>query len=98
MADTITVWINEDDSTIINDESDMRTNYSDILDEVYGEVTLGYLTWDASHVMREMDPTAYRVGFSDYCDKGWVEADMPRELWLCDTDDEDVQAWAAQQL
>lgn len=49
-------------------ERDARLSYDEMLDECYPEVVLGYSTFSASDVLKTMDPVAYRVGFSEYCD------------------------------
>ena len=41
--------------------------YDDMIDEIYGEVKVG-VTFNASRVLKELDPIAYRCGFSDYVD------------------------------
>jgi len=41
-------------------------DYCNMLNKCYGEVTLGQFSWDADYVLRELDPTAYNVGFCDY--------------------------------
>jgi len=41
--------------------------YEDSLDESYGEINVG-VTFNASRVLRELDPIAYRCGFNDYMD------------------------------
>ena len=40
--------------------------FSDWIDSIYPEVTIGSLTFSPSEVMKELDPTAYRCGKSDY--------------------------------
>lgn len=47
-------------------DSDLEARYDELLDEIYGEVTMGQLSWPASQVLREMDPIAYNVGMSDW--------------------------------
>lgn len=42
--------------------------YDAWLDEIYEPVTLGYSTWDASRVIKEMSPTDYRSGRIDFID------------------------------
>lgn len=42
--------------------------YDDWLDEISGEVTIGSLSYSASRVLSQVDPIAYRCGFSDYVD------------------------------
>ena len=45
----------------------LKDSYNDSLDEM-GTVKIGTLEYQASRVLREIDPIAYRVGFSDYSD------------------------------
>ena len=42
--------------------------YDEFLDEIYGEIKLGYLTFSPSEIIKTLDPIAYRVGMSDYED------------------------------
>ena len=42
--------------------------YENMIDEISGDVRIGSLTYMASEVLREIDPTAYRCGFNDYLD------------------------------
>ena len=44
----------------------IEEQYDDMLDDLYGPVRIGTLTYDASRVLKEVDPIAYRVGLSDY--------------------------------
>jgi hypothetical protein len=41
--------------------------YSDFLDELYGDVNICGYEYSASHALQEIDPIAYSCGFSDYC-------------------------------
>lgn len=45
-------------------EADVYDRYDDMLDEVHGE----FMGYAASRILKEVDPTAYRVGFSDWAD------------------------------
>jgi len=47
------------------DTSDM---YRTFLEECYGEITLGNLTFSAARIIEELDPTAFRCGEADYID------------------------------
>ena len=49
-------------------EYDLKEMYDEMLDDVYGEVSIGGLTYLTSRAMQEVDPTAYRCGFSDWLD------------------------------
>ena len=46
------------------DPDDYVEQYDDMLDYVHGE----FLGMDASHILKETDPTAYRCGLLDYLD------------------------------
>jgi hypothetical protein len=45
----------------------LEDSYNDSLDEM-GDVKIGTLEYQASRVLKQIDPIAYRVGFSDYSD------------------------------
>lgn len=49
-------------------EYDLEDLYDEMLDEVSGEVKIGTLSYLASKVLSEIDPTAYRCGFADWLD------------------------------
>ena len=42
--------------------------FEEMLDECYDEVTVGCCTFSPSDVMKELDPTAFRIGVSEYLD------------------------------
>jgi hypothetical protein len=48
-------------------EHELETRYDDMLDGIYGE-PMGY---PASRILAEVDPIAYRCGFSD-----WVSGEL----------------------
>lgn len=55
-------------------EYELAGMYDDMLDDVYGDVEIAGLTYSTSHALKEVDPIAYRVGFSDWLDaEGWEE-------------------------
>jgi hypothetical protein len=43
--------------------------YDEHLDEIYGVVQIGGYHYDTSRALKEVDPIAYRVGFSDWVDE-----------------------------
>lgn len=49
--------------------------YDEFLNEVDGPFKIGHLTFDASRVLRELDPIAYRVGFFDWADAEDIDTD-----------------------
>ena len=46
------------------DPDDYADQYDEMLDEVHGE----FMGMDASYILKETDPTAYRCGLLDYLD------------------------------
>lgn len=42
--------------------------YIDMLDECYGDVEIAGMTFSTSRALKELDPTAFRCGESDYID------------------------------
>ena len=42
--------------------------FDEMLDECYPEIELGCCSWSPSHVMSELDPTAYRIGVQEHID------------------------------
>lgn len=70
------------------DDDELHRRYDDMLDEVYGEVTIGYDTFQPSELVRELRPVTYRVGFSEWVDQELGETiteDEPED----DEDEED---------
>ena len=74
--------------------------YDEMLDDCEGTVTLCGMTYSASHVLREVDPTAYRCGFNDYVDslthddifvEGLTDSEMESED---DGQPDEAQEWA----
>lgn len=49
------------------DIDEYEEQYNESLDEL-GDLTIGHLSYSPSHVLREIDPTAYRAGLIDYVD------------------------------
>ena len=49
-------------------EYDLQVMYDDMLDEVYGTVDIGGLTYDTSYALKNVDPIAYETGRHDYAD------------------------------
>jgi DNA repair exonuclease SbcCD ATPase subunit len=42
--------------------------YAEMLDDVYGDVNICGFTYCSSYALEQIDPIAYRCGFSDYAD------------------------------
>ena len=64
-------------------------DYDDMLDECYGD----FMNYSASQILKEVDPIAYRVGFSDY-----QEYETKYECPICGEqfDDYDDAKWHCQ--
>jgi hypothetical protein len=52
-------------------ESELEERYNDMLDDLYGEVSIAGLQYQTSHALREVDAVAYRCGFAD-----WISAEI----------------------
>lgn len=60
-------------------DADLHTRYDEALDEVYGAVKVAACEYETSRALKELDPTAYRCGFSD-----WLDAEVGCTLWEYD--------------
>jgi len=49
-------------------DDDLREQFEEMIDEIYPEIKIGTLTFSPSRVLRELDPTAYRIGLYEYED------------------------------
>jgi hypothetical protein len=49
------------------DEYELHDMYDDLLNE-NGEVRIGSLSYQPCHVLRDVDPIAYRCGYRDFTD------------------------------
>ena len=54
------------------DPDDYEDQFDDMLDES-GEIEIGCLTYSPSHVLKNVDPTAYRCSLNDFVDSLDVE-------------------------
>ena len=57
------------------DGTEMDEKYDEFLDEVHETVQIGSCAFSPSEVLRELDPIAYRCGFSDFTDMDYIEFD-----------------------
>jgi len=53
---------------MMNHEPAVVEAYDEMLDEIYGDVNIAGHQYSTSRALSEVDPIAYRVGFSDYLD------------------------------
>lgn len=54
------------------DPDDFADQFDELLDE-RGEIEIGCLTYSPSHVLKNVDPTAYRCSLNDFVDSFDVE-------------------------
>lgn len=47
---------------------EIEQSYQDMLDDCYGDVLIGGLTYSTSVALQRVDPIAYRIGLSEYAD------------------------------
>ena len=47
-------------------EYEIEDAFEEVITETYGDISIGYGVFEAGAIMREMDPTTFRVGVSDY--------------------------------
>ena len=66
--------------------------YDQMLDDCYGIVSVAGYDYDTSRLLREVDQTAYRVGFNDYCDGEEWEVVSATEYDKLETELEEVGA------
>jgi hypothetical protein len=80
-------------------EDQAREMYHETLD-MDGPVRIGTLTYSVSHVLREVDPVAYRCNFNDFVDylteddifvEGLTDSEMEPED---DGQPDEAQEWA----
>jgi hypothetical protein len=51
------------------------SQYDDFLDEVYPMINICGYEYSPSRSLKEIDETAYRCGFNDWCDSEGIEVD-----------------------
>lgn len=49
-------------------EWELQERYDNMLDEVYGTLTVAGMEYETSLILAELDPIAYRCGFNDWLD------------------------------
>lgn len=60
--------------------------YNEMLDEIYGPVSLAGIEWDASTVLENMDPCAYKTGWIEYMDSAGIDTDDLEDDYTFDWD------------
>lgn len=72
---------------IENNDDECVQQYDDMLDETSGEVVIGTLRYCASRVLKEVDPIAYDIGYTDYYDEELSELYNEKEELLKELDE-----------
>ena len=49
--------------------------YEDMLNASYAPAGVAGLTFDAAHILRDLDPIAYECGWLDWCDSEGIDTD-----------------------
>ena len=80
-------------SQIELDPDDYVTQFDESLDESIPEIEIGSLTYSPSHVLKNVDPVAYRCGLNDFVDSLDVEDSDEYESLQSEIDDiqEDIE-------
>ena len=65
-------YVDRDGYVTYYDEIEDRAR--DFLNDAYGVIEVAGLTFDASYVLEELDPTAFRCAVSDYMDEEYFES------------------------
>ena len=60
-------WL-EAEKIEVYDETDVEKMYDDWLDEIVDLPDFGVLTYGYAYILQELDPIAYRCGYSDFLD------------------------------
>lgn len=76
-------------------DSELEALYDDCLDECYDAVVIGDLTYMPSHVLRLVDPVAYRCGLSDWADGDFIE--LGSDMYQSEDVERALAEWAYQQ-
>ena len=58
----------DEDGFLMVDEWQAERMFEEFMDDCYGEVTLGGLTYSHSHAWKATDPIAYRLAMFDWAD------------------------------
>jgi len=64
---------------VVNGQVDISTDeYIEMLDDVYGDVTIAGMTYSAGTALEAVDPVAFRCGLGDY--ESQIQAEMEDAL------------------
>ena len=84
-------------SNIEFDPDDFADQFDESLDESIPEIEIGCLTYSPSHVLKNVDPVAYRCGLNDFVNSLDVEdsdeyKDLQEEIDQLKSDIEDLES------
>lgn len=79
------------------DPDDYEDQFDEFLDESTPEIEIGCLTYSPSHVLKKVDPIAYRCGLNDFVDSLDVEdsdeyKELQEEIDQLQSDIEDLES------
>ena len=60
----------------------LHERYREVLDEIYGRVTIGELSWSASDALEQLDPVAFRCGYVDWESAELEAGTIVESFWL----------------
>jgi len=75
------VTIDEEEEETMLTEDEAYEMYDEMLDQCYEPYNMSGMIYMPSDILKECDPIAYRVGFSDYADS-LAEDGTPVEGWV----------------
>ena len=75
------VTIDEEEEETMLTEEEAYEMYDEMLDQCYEPYNMSGMIYMPSDILKECDPIAYRVGFSDYADS-LAEDGTPVEGWV----------------
>jgi len=75
------VTIDEEEEETMLTEEEAYEMYDEMLDQCYEPYNMSGMIYMPSDILKECDPIAYRVGFSDYVDT-LAQDGTPVEGWI----------------
>jgi len=75
------VTIDEEEEETMLTEDEAYEMYDEMLDQCYEPYNMSGMIYMPSDILKECDPIAYRVGFSDYVDT-LAQDGTPVEGWI----------------
>lgn len=66
-------------------DDDLHNLYDDMLNEVYGEVHIGYSFFAPAEILKHFEPVTYRIGFNE-----WLDSELGETITEDEPEDEEV--------